>query len=1085
MRDSKKILLAGSALVAGGLSFASKAHAQVTDPDLRNVPPAVFLLVDTSGSMERMPTCVCTTASCEECLPSCAGAASEKNRWTLVLEALTGSWSAFSCTTEARSLASYATESDYNYFIPFHRPPSSAMQGNDGILDVYSDRVRFGLMTFDGVSTLTTDGMLVPRTTFEAAGYLADSATALGQYSYGDRKAFSLPGCATEYMIDNGAQSENATSGPLVSIGTPSDDPATINAAIQTALLSARPFGPTPIAGMLDDFRYYLQNDPEASDPGDGSGDGYYSCRKRYALLLTDGYPSAEMRDGTFNCEQMGGACPYDTSEEIAADLCQLSGEECTGTLDGLGVVGFNVTDDAATVDALNDIAAAGGTGAALFADDRASLVSALAEAIDAAAPGTTTRTVPAFVTGGSSGARTQLEFRTGFELIDDTGASPWAGRLDRVRYACDADLNPVAQAVTDEDEFHTVLNNRATSRNLLTVVPADAASADDTIIGEDADVEFESFATTNPNLTESMLDVSTSSRAEAIINWVHGTDRAEKLGDIYHSSPIIVGVPEDDLPDESYNQWRQLPDISSRPRVLYVGTNDGVIHAFAVEDHVISVGTHAGESVDAGEELWGFVPPILFSKLDEASTTHQVMADGTPTVRNVYLSRSPNDATAAAAERWRTVLVTGFRNGARGYEAIDVTDPLAPKFLWQFSDPDMGYTVGRPTLAQALIEYNGTLQERAIAILPGGTGSIDAVERAANPTGCAWTGAGAPAITTGTSAVRSTGNCWAASQGRQLYIVDVETGDLLAHIDEGTFNSPVTGGASVFLGDSGTVATRFYVTDQDGVMWRVDLTSSDPDDWDNAWTKESGGVAPMHDLFWDEATGVTGQPGFEPPVVTTDPDGNVVILQATGDIDNITGSYANRVASLKETLMYDDDGALDSVGFSLNWQQTFDAGEQVTGALELFNGNVYFASFKTSSSATDLCEFGESKIWGLDYLENNGDAVPAPVGALETSPGSGSYSEYLGPYSNRIVMGVGITQRLTCFEGEDGVADPFFGYGTGSRYRVTDTGGGAFELVAQVAGVAATDGSIATITRQLESPPALTSVRGIAGNVD
>ena len=57
----------------------------------------------------------------------------------------------------------------------------------------------------------------------------------------------------------------------------------------------------------------------------------------------------------------------------------------------------------------------------------------------------------------------------------------------------------------------------------------------------------------------------------------------------------------------------------------------------------------------------------------------------------------------------WRTLLVTGLGKGGNSYYALDVTDPAsitdeasaASKVLWRFTDPDMGYTFGRPTIAK------------------------------------------------------------------------------------------------------------------------------------------------------------------------------------------------------------------------------------------------------------------------------------------------------------------------------------------------------------------------------------------------
>src|SRR5690606_6800610 len=55
-----------------GLAWAPTAPvAAQAEIDQRQIRPAVMLLVDTSGSMERRAaSCVCTTAICDECYPA-------------------------------------------------------------------------------------------------------------------------------------------------------------------------------------------------------------------------------------------------------------------------------------------------------------------------------------------------------------------------------------------------------------------------------------------------------------------------------------------------------------------------------------------------------------------------------------------------------------------------------------------------------------------------------------------------------------------------------------------------------------------------------------------------------------------------------------------------------------------------------------------------------------------------------------------------------------------------------------------------------------------------------------------------------
>ena len=336
----------------------------MSDPDIRDIRPIVMLLVDTSGSMERMP------GGSAASLPMCAGSPSgvnDRNRWTTVLEALTGTWPSdeYYCSTIGRSVFTGAP--DWNYYLPYNKPPLAIAQNDDGILDAYIDRMKFGLMTFDSTYTFTdTHPLLVARTTFNAR--LGDNAGAQGGYSYGEPRPLEFYGCSTTFMVDSGARNEGAPSGALISVGDQLSDPRVINQRIQTQLTNVRPFGGTPTASMLYDFQQYLSSHPDVT-----SEDPLAECRSRYAILLTDGQPDEDFRDARYDCERVGG-CPYPRSRDIAADLCDLTSStgDCGGDIDGLFVVAFDVSDPAALAE-LDMIADAGGTVAALRANDRAS----------------------------------------------------------------------------------------------------------------------------------------------------------------------------------------------------------------------------------------------------------------------------------------------------------------------------------------------------------------------------------------------------------------------------------------------------------------------------------------------------------------------------------------------------------------------------------------------------------------------------------------------------------------------------------------------------------------------------------------
>ncbi len=1100
-------------IVAGAASYTARARAQ-SGPDVRSVKPIMLLAVDSSGSMERTLDCNCTTASCSECMPNCGAMMPERNRWATVVEALSGSMQGFSCAAEERTGAAYTGKYDYAYFLPHNRITYTSQTSN-GVLDSYIDRLRFGLMTFDGIGTLKSANPLIEMHAYSDAAFLSRSQGEEGMYSYGDIKQFYIPGCPSTYAINNGAQSAASPVGGLISVGASDSDPRTVNSQIQQSLFTVRPYGATPIAGMLDDIRYYFNNDQDVVAANGSVGDPYHACRPRYVLLLTDGYPNQDMREEPYNCEQPGSTCPYDKPEEIAADLCQYDtgSSQCSGMVDGVFVVGFAV-NDAASATRLNDIAALGGTGQALLASDLGTLTTKLSQVFDEAVPAATTRTVPAFSSDNSGSVS---RFTTGFKV--GNSVSPWSGILERTRYECDENLQPVEQAISDaaNDRFHVVLNNRATPRRLYTIVPSqpsslgrslsgtavsesmlslplshvrelgtemgaggpscsysDGSLTDRTAVNNPVEtaLALEEFSSTNSRLTTAMLNVADNTERQELISWVHGDPgsarEAARLGDIQRSSPIVVSAPSEDIPDESYNLFRQLPAVANRPKVLYVVSNDGILHAFVAENSQITAGPHLGMNLASGEELWGFIPPEYLSKLKHLPSSHQSGFDGRIHVRDVFFNRAPG--ASPTGSQYHTVLIV---DGVDTMYALDVTDPLLPKFLWQSEVGDAAELLGRAAIAQVLIQDGGQLQERAVALLPGGrNASLIGENASCTSAGCTPTGMGAAPTTESTTGSRTTLGCW-PRQGRQLTVLDIATGEVLKYIDDRIFNAPLSGGVSVFTGDLGTIATRAFVSDEDGVVWRLDMSSPDVTDWR---------AAPFHDTFWN-AGATAGQPGHYPPVVSTDNQGRVVVIQATGDLDELDGSASNRVVSLTEKLSFNDTGEVTEVKAALNWEVPLLASEQVTGPLELFNGKVYFASFRSASNPNDLCQFGESRLWGVDYLNSEDDSqLPRP--ALESVEGSGNHDvRFVGPYTNQIIMGVNVVQRPTCFAGREEI-DPYIG----RRYVVEQTGGGSYHLVGQVSG--GTGGgaggpSIGVVDRELPRPESYTRVLSWASDVE
>ena len=136
-------------------------------------------------------------------------------------------------------------------------------------------------------------------------------------------------------------------------------------------------------------------------------------------------------------------------------------------------------------------------------------------------------------------------------------------------------------------------------------------------------------------------------------------------LGDVVESAPVTVGKPAFVYRFNDYAAFRTAH--RNRDRAIYVGSNDGMLHAFLAE---------------TGQELWAYIPTEHLPMLDDIAATnycHSFTVNGTPRATDVY-----------TGGRWRTVLLGGMKQGGNNYFALDVTDPHAPAFLWENNIPEI-----------------------------------------------------------------------------------------------------------------------------------------------------------------------------------------------------------------------------------------------------------------------------------------------------------------------------------------------------------------------------------------------------------
>lgn len=247
--------------------------------------------------------------------------------------------------------------------------------------------------------------------------------------------------------------------------------------------------------------------------------------------------------------------------------------------------------------------------------------------------------------------------------------------------------------------------------------------------------------------------------------------DRSSVLGDIMNSSTVYAyqddfGYSGASIAVAGKSDYKTYV-ANKANRVVYVGANDGMLHAFNAEV--------SGTAM--GKELFAYVPAAVYGNLSGLTDPayvkyHKYFVDGTPTLGDAYISSS-----------WKTYLVGGLRGGGKSIYALNVTNPnnLAAGNVWEFTDTDLGLTFGQPQIA-------AVSTNQWAAIFGNGYNSI--------------------------------------AEQAYLYIVDLSNGSQIAKI---ATNSATSNGLSTpYLFDSNGdgIVEVIYAGDLQGNLWKFDKHS-------------------------------------------------------------------------------------------------------------------------------------------------------------------------------------------------------------------------------------------------------------------
>ena len=447
-----------------------------------------------------------------------------------------------------------------------------------------------------------------------------------------------------------------------------------------------------------------------------------------------------------------------------------------------------------------------------------------------------------------------------------------------------------LTSATTTPPANRAILTGSLNSSGSVTGMAFESSSTFDTA---------ESTGLMTPASTDSTNDTQTTR-----INYLRGvrTEEANSvmrtrnslLGAIINSQAVYVSYPSsgytDNWPsgspeataqtasngtdDKSYDSF--VSDHSSREPTLYVGANDGMLHAFyapiptcTATSSTTGLCTNYSAGTNAGNETFAYVPRAAYSGLGNltsaSSFSFAPTVDGTPVVRDVFFSESSH-------AEWHSLLTGGLQLGGRGVYALDITDPTkvteanaASKVLWELdsdstvssscvvvgnstegttcSATDLGFTYGQPNVGRLA---NG----KWVVIVP--SGYFPDCSQTDKPVICNSTGYP-------TQPKDSAGVVYSS-----LFVLDAQTGAMIAELKTPSNLTGVSsyGLGSPVLGDynNDQIDDVAFAGDLAGNLWRFDLSDPSPANWKvtlayQPATQGAQSITVMPRLFPDPAT--------------------------------------------------------------------------------------------------------------------------------------------------------------------------------------------------------------------------------------
>lgn len=482
------------------------------------------------------------------------------------------------------------------------------------------------------------------------------------------------------------------------------------SASLISSLNSITARSGTPLANTyIEALRYF---------GGASARDSYYSSNYYYSspiesqcdahsiIVLTDGLPTAEENNKlpnnnwvtNFDGEYDGAYSNY-KCQNYSSTLCAEFMDDAAwwayhndlkGSVAGVQNITTYTVGLGIDYDLLDKVAANGGSGQSYLVTSVAEISDTLQDIVD---------TVLNTPTSGAGVATLDKLYGEAFVYQPTFFADTWTGNINVYHYASES----------EELEFNydmaALLEERDLSLNPRNIIAGYDADSDGNT-KESIAFDVSNAATLGPQLFKFVITGAVSSSllatpwqaytanssAETLINYISGQaisgarvrDRdndgyVDRLGDVVYSRPIEVGPKNGNYNSMSgYTSFTK--SLNSQPRILLVGANDGMLHAF--------------DSI-SGEELWAYIPssqvPYLerLGRLEYNQQYRRSYVDGQIAVEDVFVGGS-----------WRTYAMFGLRTGGSQYIVLDITNRSSPSLVFEVNpEASAGQSWSKPAV--------------------------------------------------------------------------------------------------------------------------------------------------------------------------------------------------------------------------------------------------------------------------------------------------------------------------------------------------------------------------------------------------